>query len=96
MITALGGTHALAPDPTADLSIYAFTKLADMKWGVISVEYRQVDCGSRPWKSAGGGYGPPVLPQEWQARKRPDFDWRKYFSGGGYMCVRETCPTPDG
>jgi hypothetical protein len=42
-----------------DLSYVAFEKIADLKWGVIGIEYREVDCPS----------GTPE-PQEWQVDDR--------------------------
>lgn len=35
-----------------DLSIWAFEKLADTKWGVIGLQYREVSCGYKPSKVA--------------------------------------------
>eukprot|EP01024_Parvocaulis_polyphysoides_P047019 TRINITY_DN4455_c0_g1_i1.p3 TRINITY_DN4455_c0_g1~~TRINITY_DN4455_c0_g1_i1.p3 ORF type:complete len:196 (+),score=11.90 TRINITY_DN4455_c0_g1_i1:198-785(+) len=40
-----------------DLSVWAFEKLAELKWGVISVYYREVDCGYQPYKRAYSPYG---------------------------------------
>lgn len=31
-----------------DVSIWAFEKLADVKWGVIGIKYRRVPCEHRP------------------------------------------------
>lgn len=34
------------------MSVWAFQKLADMKHGVIAVQYRKVDCGCQPSNEA--------------------------------------------
>ncbi|KAI8465691.1 MAG: hypothetical protein J3K34DRAFT_395999 [Monoraphidium minutum] len=80
-----------------DISVWAFQKLADMKWGVIPVQYREVDCGHQPSKKASGDTFPGVFPtgaragpQEDEARSRPDFDWYKYFPNGGYTNSRSS------
>lgn len=31
-----------------DVSVWAFEKLADKKWGVIGIKYRRVPCDHRP------------------------------------------------
>ncbi len=31
-----------------DLSVWAFEKLADTKWGVIATKWRDVDCNAKP------------------------------------------------
>lgn len=43
-----------------DVSVWAFEKLADLKWGVIGIKYREVPCGTKPAKPAqlGGGQWP--------------------------------------
>jgi hypothetical protein len=43
-------------------SVWAFEKLADMKWGVINIAFRQVDCGAQPEKRASAGGFPGVFP----------------------------------
>eukprot|EP01024_Parvocaulis_polyphysoides_P039463 TRINITY_DN35687_c0_g1_i4.p3 TRINITY_DN35687_c0_g1~~TRINITY_DN35687_c0_g1_i4.p3 ORF type:complete len:198 (+),score=25.99 TRINITY_DN35687_c0_g1_i4:109-702(+) len=35
-----------------DLSVWAFEKLSEHRWGVIGVKYRQVNCYHTPWKQA--------------------------------------------
>eukprot|EP01023_Acetabularia_acetabulum_P054513 TRINITY_DN616_c0_g1_i1.p1 TRINITY_DN616_c0_g1~~TRINITY_DN616_c0_g1_i1.p1 ORF type:complete len:197 (+),score=41.49 TRINITY_DN616_c0_g1_i1:115-705(+) len=35
-----------------DVSVWAFEKLADLKWGVIGIQYREVSCGYQPSKKA--------------------------------------------
>jgi hypothetical protein len=40
-----------------DLSIWAFERLAQTKWGVIGVEWRDVSCSHRPAKPAVKPYG---------------------------------------
>lgn len=49
-----------------DLSTWAYEKLADLKWGVIGIEYRRVDCGYKPEKQA-------------QAPTPSGFDWHTYY-----------------
>ncbi|KAL6761931.1 RlpA-like double-psi beta-barrel-protein domain-containing protein-containing protein [Haematococcus lacustris] len=64
-----------------DISTYAFEKLADKKWGVIPMKYRQVPCGYVPNKVAsvprGSSPSPPeyAAPWGWSASKdkRPRF-----------------------
>ncbi|KAL6761928.1 RlpA-like double-psi beta-barrel-protein domain-containing protein-containing protein [Haematococcus lacustris] len=64
-----------------DISTYAFEKLADKKWGVIAMKYRQVPCGYVPNKVAslpqGTSGSPPQsgAPWGWSASKdkRPRF-----------------------
>jgi hypothetical protein len=53
-----------------DLSVWAFEKLADMKWGVISIQYRQVDCGYQPYKKASGTSWPGEFPPMSQAKDK--------------------------
>lgn len=38
-----------------DLSVYAFEKLASLKWGVIGIKWRRVPCDHQPYWQA-----PPV------------------------------------
>lgn len=69
------------------MSVWAFQKLTDMKWGVIPIEYQRVDCGSQPQKQAYLDYKdmfPGEFPPKWQANQR-SMDWYKYFPNGGYM-----------
>eukprot|EP01025_Chloroclados_australasicus_P018455 TRINITY_DN196_c0_g1_i5.p1 TRINITY_DN196_c0_g1~~TRINITY_DN196_c0_g1_i5.p1 ORF type:complete len:418 (-),score=51.86 TRINITY_DN196_c0_g1_i5:3505-4758(-) len=35
-----------------DLSVWAFEKFADTKWGVIGLQYQEVPCDHKPWKVA--------------------------------------------
>eukprot|EP01025_Chloroclados_australasicus_P069772 TRINITY_DN989_c3_g1_i2.p1 TRINITY_DN989_c3_g1~~TRINITY_DN989_c3_g1_i2.p1 ORF type:complete len:495 (+),score=65.81 TRINITY_DN989_c3_g1_i2:121-1605(+) len=35
-----------------DLSVWAFEKLAELKWGVLGLQYRQVACDHTPYKAA--------------------------------------------
>eukprot|EP00775_Hariotina_reticulata_P008069 gene8070-8264_t len=58
-----------------DVSVWAWEKLADKKWGVIGIKYRQVPCGYKPEKPA-----PPVAnaspyPAEAWGSSRPTRDW---------------------
>ncbi|KAF6266519.1 RlpA-like double-psi beta-barrel-protein domain-containing protein-containing protein [Scenedesmus sp. NREL 46B-D3] len=71
-----------------DMSVWAFQKLTDMKWGVIPIQYRRVDCGQQPDNKAHLNYDemfPGEFPPKSQAGERGDFDWHKYFPKGGYM-----------
>lgn len=77
------GTHAelstgLLPVLQLDMSLWAFEKLADTKWGVMSIEWRDVPCWYRPVKRAKNPYGKissgeRPAPKNWQAAydKRP-------------------------
>ena len=52
-----------------DLSAWAFEKLADTKWGVIGVEWRDVPCSHRPAKPAAKPYGTrTAMPSGYQPR----------------------------
>ncbi|KAF6266517.1 RlpA-like double-psi beta-barrel-protein domain-containing protein-containing protein [Scenedesmus sp. NREL 46B-D3] len=71
-----------------DVSVWAFQKLTDMKYGVIPIQYRRVDCGQQPANKAYLNYDqmfPGEFPPKSQASSRGDFDWYKYFPNGGYM-----------
>ncbi|WIA09193.1 hypothetical protein OEZ85_008604 [Tetradesmus obliquus] len=71
-----------------DMSVWAFQKLTDMKWGVIPIQYRRVDCGQQPDNKAHLNYDqmfPGEFPPKSQAGNRGDFDWYKYFPKGGYL-----------
>jgi hypothetical protein len=52
-------------------------QLADVKWGVIGIRYRRVDCGHQPHKWAwADSTGKGVFPPHWQAQERKDnLDW---------------------
>ncbi|MEW5307321.1 MAG: hypothetical protein WDW36_009727 [Sanguina aurantia] len=57
-----------------DLSIWAFERLADTKWGVIPLKVRTVDCGSHPDKMAqlrGGKAVDPVARPSYVHDRRP-------------------------
>ncbi|KIZ06273.1 hypothetical protein MNEG_1676 [Monoraphidium neglectum] len=64
-----------------DISVWAFEKLADTKYGVIGMEYRDVDCGYRPANPAKNPWGgrtsmPPKLRprpgwNRWQDKRLP-------------------------
>lgn len=56
-----------------------------MKWGVMAIKYRPVDCSHQPDKQATGADFPGEFPPKWQARDRSDFDWYKYYPNGGYL-----------
>jgi hypothetical protein len=50
-------------NPPSNLqSVWAFEKLADMKWGVIPIQYRQVDCSKGGGRSGANGGFPGVFP----------------------------------
>jgi hypothetical protein len=40
-----------------DMSLWTFEKLADLKWGVIAIEWRDVPCYYRPTKPARNPFG---------------------------------------
>eukprot|EP01023_Acetabularia_acetabulum_P019138 TRINITY_DN196_c1_g1_i1.p2 TRINITY_DN196_c1_g1~~TRINITY_DN196_c1_g1_i1.p2 ORF type:complete len:198 (-),score=35.25 TRINITY_DN196_c1_g1_i1:307-900(-) len=40
-----------------DLSVWAFEKLSERRWGVMGIKYRPVNCNHTPWKKA------PVPPE---------------------------------
>ncbi len=42
---------------------WAFEKLVDTKWGVVSMQYRQVDCSYKPAKPASYGNGKSQTPR---------------------------------
>jgi hypothetical protein len=46
------------------MSVWAFEKLADKRWGVIAIRYREVDCGHQPskWAYPRSGATPGVFP----------------------------------
>ncbi|GMH41672.1 hypothetical protein BSKO_09582 [Bryopsis sp. KO-2023] len=46
-----------------DISVFAYDKLADRRWGVIGLQYRPVPCGPEgPAGSYAPGTAPPVTP----------------------------------
>ncbi|KAI3429474.1 hypothetical protein D9Q98_005566 [Chlorella vulgaris] len=54
-----------------DISVWAFEKLADKKWGVIGIQYRPVPCNKLPDNPA-----PPIsnpTPGQYWRNKQPDF-----------------------
>ncbi|KAG1667547.1 hypothetical protein FOA52_014627 [Chlamydomonas sp. UWO 241] len=66
-----------------DLSVWAFEKLADVKWGVIPIKYREVACTDTPRRKAidpygatPGQYAPAGTPYH------PTRDWPELHSGG--------------
>ncbi|EFJ48836.1 hypothetical protein VOLCADRAFT_90501 [Volvox carteri f. nagariensis] len=74
-----------------DLSIWGFERLADTKWGVIGVQYRQVPCSYQPAKQAPAaqnptpGEQPPSGGNSNVVRDWPEFDSRTaltVFNGG--------------
>lgn len=70
-----------------DMSVWAFQKLTDMKWGVIPIQYQRVDCSKQLDNKAYLNYDqmfPGEFPPKWQAGDR-DIDWYKFFPKGGYM-----------
>jgi len=69
-----------------DLSIWAYEKLADTKWGVIAVEWRDVDCGYQPTKKAWKPWGSPTPawrqpPGGWQASMDKRREYREHGWG---------------
>lgn len=59
-----------------DLSIWAFEKLADTKWGVIGLQYRQVPCGYAPERPAPPRANPfpGEGPEKYGAKPRPSIN----------------------
>lgn len=62
-----------------DLSVWAFEKLADVKWGVMAIKFRPVDCGAVKWQN-NKAYAPKPspgyeAPSGWQSSwdKRPNW-----------------------
>lgn len=55
-----------------------------MSHGVIPNEYRKVDCGQQPEKRGCCADFPGEFPPLAQADSRPDFEYGRYFPGGGY------------
>lgn len=60
------------------MSLWSFEKLADVKWGVIAIEWRNVPCNYRPVKPAKNPFGKRSTterapPKGWKASydKRP-------------------------
>ncbi len=58
-----------------------------MRWGVIPIQYRQVDCGTQPNKRAEGASFPGEFPSIADAKaKGKDAAWyHQYFPDGGYL-----------
>lgn len=51
------------------MSQWAFEKLADAKWGVIGIEWRDVACSHRPTKPAANPWGVRTsMPVHYQPR----------------------------
>lgn len=59
-----------------DLSLWAFEKLADPKWGVIALEWRDVSCGTRPTKPAQRPWGGRTEMPDWY---KPRPGWNRYM-----------------
>ena len=59
-----------------DLSLWAYEKLADTKWGVIGVEWRDVKCNHRPSIRARNPWGKQTPMPDWY---RPRPGWNKYM-----------------
>ncbi|KAI8470465.1 MAG: RlpA-like double-psi beta-barrel-protein domain-containing protein-containing protein [Monoraphidium minutum] len=75
-----------------DLSLWAFEKLADIKWGVIALEWRDVACDYRPTKQAANPFGRKTPMPEWY-KPRPGWsrwmDKRVAFLGDSYRGRRK-------
>ena len=68
-----------------DISVWAYEKLADTKWGVIAIEWRDVDCKYQPSKKAWKPWGSPTgawrqPPGGWQS----SMDKRKEYREHGW------------
>lgn len=66
-----------------DMSIYAFEKLADTKWGVIATEWRDVPCWYKPNKRAKNPWG-----QRTGAERGPPGGWQAAFDKRPFKEVR--------
>uniref|UniRef100_A0A383VYW9 Expansin-like EG45 domain-containing protein n=1 Tax=Tetradesmus obliquus TaxID=3088 RepID=A0A383VYW9_TETOB len=62
-----------------DVSVWAFEKLADKKWGVIGIKYRRVPCDYQPQNVAPAVSNASPFPSEakW-GQDRPRRDWPEY------------------
>jgi hypothetical protein len=59
-----------------DLSLWAFEKLADTKWGVIALEWRDVSCSYRPAKAAKRPWGGKTKMPDWY---KPRPGWNRWM-----------------
>lgn len=59
-----------------DLSVWAYEKLADTKWGVIGIEWRDVACNHRPSVRARNPWGKATDMPSWY---KPRPGWNKYM-----------------
>ena len=59
-----------------DMSLWAYEKLADTKWGVIAVEWRDVACDFKPWKPAKKPWGSKSEMPSWY---RPRPGWNRWM-----------------
>jgi hypothetical protein len=69
-----------------DLSLWAFEKLADAKWGVMALEWRDVSCSHRPSKPAQKPWGGRTpMPENYKPRPGWNrwMDKRIAFLGNG-------------
>jgi hypothetical protein len=51
-----------------DISLWAFEKLADLKWGVIGMEWRDVSCSYKPALQARSPFGRTSMPDNYKPR----------------------------
>jgi hypothetical protein len=58
-----------------DLSLWAYEKLADVKWGVIAVEWRDVSCTYKPQKQAYKPWGGKSPMPDWY---KPRPGWNRW------------------
>lgn len=59
-----------------DLSHWAFEKLADTKWGVIALEWRDVSCKHKPAKPAARPWGGKTQMPDWY---KPRPGWNRWM-----------------
>jgi hypothetical protein len=66
-----------------DLSLWAFEKMADLKWGVISLEWRDVACSYKPALQARSPFGRTPMPDNYKPRPGGWGVWGLGWRGGG-------------
>jgi hypothetical protein len=88
MLAVHGALHTQTFWICRDLSLWSFEKLADTKYGVIAIEWRDVPCNYRPVKRAKNPFskrstGERSAPRGWRANwdRRPFNVWTDPASG---------------
>lgn len=66
------------------MSVWAFEKLTDKKWGVIGIKYRRVPCEHKPEKQAPAISNPSPLPSQpdWGKQHQHRAEVAQSLSGG--------------